>query len=199
MLGATIITLFSNKPRSTPGPAYLEMHFSLTYIPASLPTAVPSAKWDVGLWAGKAGPSKANGYCWMWVSHSYCLHCLCSFTPQSCGVPPLSSERHCLQPYSAGRALLWGQLMPAKQKWFFFPSCQPRLCHWKRCSCSSVWLSCTSKVLPECCHQLGCKFFSMLPASTALLMKFSSIDLVKSLWHSALSPSFCTSWALLKT
>lgn len=103
------------------------------------------------------------------------------------------------QPYPAGRAPLWGQLMPAKQKWFFFFSCQPRLCHWRRCSCSSVWLSCTSKVLPSYHRQLGCKFFSMLPASTATLMKFSSTDLVKSFWYSALPPSFCTSWALLKT
>lgn len=39
----------------------------------------------------------------------------------------------------------------------------------------------------------GGSVFFTLPASTATLMKLSSTDLVKSFWHSALSPSFCTS------
>lgn len=60
--------------------------------------------------------------------------------------------------------LVGTQLMPEEKKkkrflFLLFFSCQPRLCHWRRCSCSSVWLSCTSRVLPAHRRQLGWKFF----------------------------------------
>lgn len=52
------------------------------------------------------------------------------------------------RPFAAGRAPLWGHGSCQQNKndyvFNFIPSCQPRLCHWRRCSCSSVWLSCTS-------------------------------------------------------
>lgn len=66
----------------------------------------------------------------------------------------------------AGRALWRGHSSCQQKRFLFllFFSCRPRLCHWRRCSCSSVWLSYTSRVLPAHRRRLEV-FFSTLPAS----------------------------------
>lgn len=81
-------------------------------------TAVPLAKLDVRLWARKARSSKADGYCWMWLSHSYCSTA-CAPSPPSPMVCLLSQLTEAVpQPYPP--LLVGTQLMPTKQKLLCF-------------------------------------------------------------------------------